>query len=524
MPGIVITDHRGHPVPVQRRATGTGVGAAGQSPVRVSVTPPDRRENARLTGTPRRDVVLKAIGLAMNSTYVEGALANAADYRGPVTPYPASNDDEWNQEVAEWLEVSLFNPSDHDASGNHSFSDLQRLMWRYYDLEGEIFAVETHEEPGNKSSRPVTRLIPSLMCDSPVEGYASKEWIDGVKIGLHHRAVAYHFLAEETAIGFRAPVYRAGFEVKRKDVFHFARRCDIGGARGVTRFLTSAKDVIDVGMMDSALHRIFDLAAKLNGSLTVDKDGSPAIAKPVSEGIFKTDTAQSEVTDGDEDEPTSLDVTVISESLQKPGPTLVDLTDNPGMKLNFAQLAGHLPNVADVHSAGLERMAMPWGLPVQLLFCVFSGVFNVTGPGFRIGLARGARWRTEELRRITPFALRTYHRHVSWGIETGQIARPKKSLLNPLMCRVRYEPDLTIDEQRNVNNDEKRLQMGITSEKELAHLWGRDWNDVVRERTEFILAVIKSLGEHAKYWGENFKEPRERNEDRSAAPARNEGK
>lgn len=494
------------------QGTGQGIGMASQSPVRVSVTPPQRKERDRLTGTARRDVVLKCIGLGENSPYVEGMLSNTADYRGPVTPYPATPDNDWNKELSDALEASMFSRQDWDASGNFSFFAMQRMMWRYFDLEGDLFMVDTFEEAGNENSRPVSRLIPSLMCDSPQAGMGyHSEWVDGVKVGLHHRALRYHFLAEETAMNTLGVGYRDGFEVPREHVFHFGLRRNIGGTRGVTRFLTSGNVVVDAAMMDSALHRMFDLAAKLNGSLTQEKDGTPVPKKTVGAGIFETTSTPTEATESpenaeDPDDPQPFEIDQVREGLNTPGAVLVDLTETPGAKLNFQTLRDHLPDVASVHGAALERMVMPWGLPVQVALCIFSGMFNVTGPGFRISLARGSRWRTEELRRITPWAVRAYHREVAWLIETGQVARPKKSMLNPLLCRTRTEPDLTIDEQRDVNNDIKRLEMGVTSEQELAHLYGRTLPDVVRERAEAINMICDALGERVKYWGKNYKE------------------
>ncbi len=110
---------------------------------------------------------------------------------------------------------------------------------------------------------------------------------------------------------------------------------------------------------------------------------------------------------------------------------------------------------------------------------------------------------------IEPFIRRQYSRHISWGIETNQIPRPKKSLLNPTYCLTRWAPDLTIDEQRDVNNDLKLLEMGGTTEKEIAHLRGRNITDVIRERAEFIKEIKKQLGDDAKHWGSNFQEKRD---------------
>lgn len=499
------------PARMRPRATGAGVAFGSQSPVRVSVTKPERRENNRLTGTARREVIQKAEGLALNSPYVEGAVANAADYRGPVTPYPATTDSDYNAEITPWFQRTFLDRPDWDASGNFSFAQLQKLMWLYHDISGECFSIDTHLEEDNRLSRPLVRLIPALMCDSPAVPFPSREWIDGIRVGLHHRAVEYHFLHEESATGQILLANRAGFLVKPEQVFHFARRTSIGGAHGISRFLTSGNDVIDATMMDKALHRLFDLAAKLSGVITKDKDTSPDIIKPVSGGAFSVETLasgadESEDNAEDPDNPEKLDVEIISEQLAKAGATLVDFSDEPGKDFEVKQLGGLMPDVAAVHAAALERMAMPWGLPVQVLFCVFSGVFNVTGPGFRISLARGSRWRSEELRRIRPWAVRAAMRHLAWGIQTKQIPAPRKSLLDPVRVECRTEPDLTIDEQRDVKNDALRLQMGVTSEKELAHLYGRALPDVIQERVEFINDICTALGDRKQFWGPNFRE------------------
>lgn len=491
------------------RATATGIGFATQSPVRVSITKPEERENNRLTGTDRREVVLKANGLFLNSAYAEGAVGNAADYRGPVTPYPATNDTEWNTLAAPIIARTLIEPHDWDASGCFSFFEFQKLLWQYHDVEGDCLAIETNLDSG----RPVSRLIPSLMCESP--GYSGlmrqDGWIDGVKLGRHHRPLAYHILKDEDTVRLANPTYRAGYVIDNPAlIFHFARRISIGGARGGSRFLTSGKDVVDAGMMDSALHRLFDLAAKLNAAITRDKDTAPTVLKPTLPANFTHEEITTEAVEPsteatDPDNPENVTVRILSEQIQAPGSVIADFSDDPGKRITFSQLSSLLPDTSIVRAGGLERMAMSWRLPVQLLFCIFSGIFNVTGPGFRISLARGSRWREEELRRLYPWVRRVYERHVSWLIQTRQLPAPRKSMLSPLTCGLRIAPDITIDEQRDVRNDMMRLSMGVTSEQELAHLYGRSFPEVVAERAAAINAICNSLPpDRTHYWGGNF--------------------
>lgn len=507
---IILTDHRGHPADTSpapvRRANGRGIGLAQSSPVRVSVDPPNRFENKRLTGTAWRDVVLKCAGMYLNVPYVDGAVGSVADYLGPVTPSPDTADTDYNDIVTEWLRHTLLHGYDFDATGTYTFAELQKEMWKLHDVEGDILAIDTFEEEGNPASRPIVRIIPALGIDNPLP-FDPTQWQDGVQVGRHHRALAYHILAEESQLTSRYVANRAGYVIPREKCFHFRNASGIGSTRGRSRFLTSGNTVIDLAMMDSATHRLFDLAAKFGITFTAQTGQAPSVWKTL-DGTLETETLPTAVNDADGN---PINVEAVREKLNA-GSVILDLTENPGQEMKIANVGNALPDTAAVRASDLERIAMSYRLPVQILFCIMSGVFNLTGPGFRMSLTRAKRWREEHLAKIEPWVRRQYTRHINWGLATGQIPYPKKSVLRPYSCRTRWARDIGIDEARDVNSDQIRLEIGATTEAEIASEYGRDIRDVIRERADFIRSVLAELKADSMYWGDNFNPSR-------AAPA-----
>ncbi len=486
MPQVILTDHRGSPVPHYRRANGTGIAMANQSPVRVSTTPLAKRENAQLTGTAWRNVVYQTAAWEANVPYVDGAIGRAADYRGAVTPYPATEDAGWNQLVEEKLrETGFYDSASFDASGKFTLDEFQAQMWRYHDRDGDclVIPVKDHEQ----RDRPVWRMIPALGVDSPGIGN-SPEWIDGVKVGLHHRALAYHVLAEESAVGWKVPLSRAGYVVDAADALHFAHWRNIGRSRGTTVFLSSGATVVDLAMLDSSLHRIFNLATKL--AITFETaDGSGASPAKVLEGVAVDDTVPHPDVVDTEDEP--IDVQRFKEMFMGDGPVVANL--DPGQKANMHGQDRDLPDVSAVRSSDLERIALAYRLPVQVLLCIYSGAFNISGPGFRVALTSAVRWREKQLKKMEPFVIRAYAAHVAWLLTTGQIPFPRKTL-RPFRCLTRWEKVVGIDEGRDVRLDQIRLQLGATDEAEIAHEYGRNLDDVIQTRVAFINKVCASFG------------------------------
>lgn len=499
---IVLTDKSGRPVArPSRQATGTGIGMAQQSTVRVSVQPLNRVENRQLTGTAWRDVVSKIIATESNVPYVDGALTSVADYIGAITPDPATADTDWNAFIRPWLQLTLFESYDFDASGKFLFTDFQKQMWRYHDRDGDCLTVDTYEEPGNPLSRPYVRLVPCLGVDSPSGLGTDSPWIDGVRIGMHHRANAYHVLNEESAVNLRYVANRSGYVVPTGPGFLFANRRNIGASRGRSRFIASGNTVIDLATMDSATHRLFDLAAMFGIAFKSPLNGGQTPFKPLADAFEQDNIPSPSAVDSDG---AAIDVEAVKEKLTREGSVILDLTENPGAEMQIQNVSQALPDVSAVRSSDLERIAMSYGLPVQILFCIFSGAFNLTGPGFRMTLTRAKRWREAHLRKLEPWVKKQYARHIAWGIATRQIPAPKKDILNQHLCRTTWERDIGIDEARDVKSDQIRLMIGATTEQEIAAEYGHQLADVIKQRAEFIQKVHNALGDKAAYWGENF--------------------
>lgn len=484
---VILTDSRGAPLPVQRRATGAGIAIANQSPVRVGVTPLNRRENTHLTGQAWRNVVHKVTAYEANVPYVDGALVRMADYRGAVTPYPNTLDLAWNEEITPWLERTFYNTVDFDASGKYSFEEFQKQMWRYRDSDGDVLVVETTDPDSEEPDRPVWRIVPALGVDSPGMGNLGN-WIDGVFVGTHHKAQAYHVLAEESAVGWRVPLNRTGYIVDRASAFHFSNWRKVGRARGTTVFFSSGDTVVDLAMLDSSLHRIFNLAAKL--AITFETDaGSGQPARKLLEGAAVDDTVPSP--SAVDDDGNAIDVQRFKELFMGDGPVVTEL--EPGQKANLHGQERDLPDVSAVRSSDLERIALAYAVPVQVLFCIYSGAFNITGPGFRVALTSAVRWREGQLRKIEPWVKRAYASHIAWGLRTRQIPFPKKDF-RPFECNTRWEKVIGIDEGRDIKMDLIRLQLGATDEAEIAHEYGRNVDDVIRTRAEVINKICAQFG------------------------------
>lgn len=498
---ITLTDKRGHPVPSPpspRLATGQGISLAQQSPVRVSVQPLHRREIAQLTGQAWRNVVYQVASYEANVPYVDGAIGRAADYRGAVTPYPGTEDLDWNREIRPWLDETFYDNRGFDASGKLTPDDFQAQMWRYHDRDGDCLTIPVKDP--EQRGRPCWRLFPALAIDSPGACNPSTGWVDGVKVGLHHRALAYHILFEEAAVGWNVPLNRAGYLVDAADAFHFANWRAVGRSRGTTVFLSSGATVVDLAMLDSSLHRIFNLASKLGIAFETEAGAGKGSLKTV-EGAFEDDTVESPSAVDTEGNP--IDLARFKEIFMGDGPAVIET--EPGQKARIFEGERDLPDVSAVRAADLERIALAYRLPVQVLLCIYSGVFNLTGPGFRVALTSAVRWREKQLKRIEPFVRRTYAAHIAWGLTTRQIPFPKRSL-RPYTCKTRWEKVIGIDEGRDVNLDKVRLQLGATDEAEIAHEYGRDIYDVITTRAAVIHAVCREFGwtPTPEMWGKDW--------------------
>jgi hypothetical protein len=186
----------------------------------------------------------------------------------------------------------------------------------------------------------------------------------------------------------------------------------------------------------------------------------------------------------------TADVKQYVEEFRKGGPALIK--PEAGQTLKLQNIADAVPNVTDLKGGDYERIAMDYGLPVQILFCIMSGAFNVTGPNVRLALGRAKTWRDQELLKRIPLVKRHYARVMEWAIRTGQLPRPKKDA-RYWRCKENYAKNYTIDEARDVKNDELRLKMNATTFDEIADEYGSNAADNMKRNVEFIGEMWKNI-------------------------------
>lgn len=481
---VSLMDVRGKETPL-RNASAKGVGFANNSPLRNYVPEVEAVAARQLTGADARKVRIQAESMGINVPEVFGAVNSVCHYLGPVTPDPATLDTGYNKDVRDFLKATYFEDPRFDAGESFTHDEFQdKLQW-YHDLQGDALVIYTEDENG----RPTNRLIPALGVDNPftASAYTASEWRDGVKVGRHHRPLAFHVLAEEEALQRFAIYSRAGYMVDKANAFFFANRRGVGHVRGTTRFLSSGNTVIDMRMMDQATHDLFNLAAKIGLSFQ-SAAGSGATVQAPLDGRFAPAAVQGNAVKASDGKP--VDIPRVKEEFMGQGPAVFDL--NPGQTISLHNLERDLPDIEKVRSSDFHRLACAYGLSVQGLFGLYSGIYGMTGPGFRVAMVRDRIWRERQLSRRAPFVRRAYERHVAWGLRTKQISLPKKDF-RPFLCELRWSRDYTIDEQRDTKSDMLRLQMGVTSAQELAREYGRDALDVANEQIAWMEHIWNRL-------------------------------
>jgi len=172
------------------------------------------------------------------------------------------------------------------------------------------------------------------------------------------------------------------------------------------------------------------------------------------------------------------------------GPAVI--TPPAGTKVNLHNLDRDLPDVSDMRGGDLERIAMTYGLPVQILFCIMSGIFNVTGPSVRLALGRAKTWRDQELLKREPLVRRQWTRVIEWGLRTKQIPLPKGDY-RWWRSKMQWAKNYAIDEARDVTNDQKRLAMGATTQAEIAEEYGSTAAQNIAEQVAWVRDLYQQL-------------------------------
>lgn len=458
----------------------TSLGFASTHDAHNYIPPMHRREQDQLTGTDLRTVHDKGTRLVAENPYALGPIVSVADYLGPAMPRAGTNDIEWNQIADIWFRESYWDRGLWDASRKFTAPHWQRQLNVYADTHGDCLSVLTEDENGI----PCVRLIPAPSIASPFEGgYGSKSlWRDGVKEGLHHRHVAWHILADEDAPVNLSSYQRKGYIIQENDAVMIGN-FKVGSARGYSRLIPTGSTIIQMQMYDNSTHDLLNLAAKIGMSLETESGQPPTGIKAIGGAMRSSDSTTPINAAGDE-----ATIRRYREEFMSDGPAVI--APAAGQKINLHNLDRDLPDLAALRGSDYERIAMCYGLPVTILFCIQSGIFNVTGPNVRLALGRAKTWRDQELLKREPLIRRHYARVIAWGIRTGQIPQPKKDLRFG-RCQIQWAKNYTIDEARDVNSDAKRLQQGSTSEIELAHEMGSDAMQLLDDRVAWVKAFLE---------------------------------
>jgi len=449
------------------------------------VPPLYRREQDQLTGLDLRTVHDKATRLVMENPYALGPIASVADYLGPAMPRAGTDDTEWNQIADQWFTEAYWDRGLWDASRKFTSPHAQRQMNIYSDTHGDVLNVFTHDAEGI----PCIRMIPAPSIASPYEGgYGpNRVWRDGVKEGLHHRHIAWHVLADEDAPINLATFQRKGYIVNEADAVMIGNFKE-GAARGFSRLIPTGSTIVQMQMYDNSTHDLLNLASKIGMSLETE-GGQPAATnvKPIG-GVLRGQTTSVPVNDAG----TETTLRRYKEEFLSDGPAVISTA--PGQKINLHNLDRDLPDLASLRGSDYERIAMCYGLPVTILFCIQSGLFNITGPNVRLALGRAKTWRDQELLKREPLIRRHYARVIQWGLDTRQIPQPRKDL-RYWRCQIQWAKNYTIDEARDVSNDQKRLAMGATTPQEIAAEYGTSAAQNIKDQVAWVEDIYRRLEE-----------------------------
>ncbi len=484
MNGIVLTDSRGlvkEPViaavvattATSGSASGAGVAAAQQSPVRGYINPLNRRQKFVLTGVARRTVIEKMRALEANSY---GAIASrVAAWEGPVRPDPDTGDADYNKELRAFWQETQVNVNEYDLSGKFNAESYQEMVECQALVMGDGLTVFREHA---KTGWPAVRFHDSLAVDSLYGCYGPQsDWLDGVRVDADHRHLAYQILDDALA---GANWRQNGEIVDAADAWFHAGFRHPAAVRGVSPFLAAINPMIDLQEIDMAVIELIKVASQIGMSVETaagSSDAEPApLSGPWAKQMFTpgTPAATGAATDPGE-------VPVYVEQVMG-GPKLAHL--RAGQKLNLHNMERDIPTYDETRGNTIEKISFALGLPAPMLFGLFTGRFGGSGPAIRLTIGDSHLWRNRRLSKRVPFVMLDYARRIEHAMRTRLISRPKRSVLRPFRCLPRFSEAYTIDIGRNAQEDKVKLSLGALSLKRLAAERGHDAMTVLDERLD----------------------------------------
>lgn len=471
--GIILTDQRGHEQPRISAATsaggsGSGIAAAQQSEMRGFITPLHKKQKWVLTGESGRTVRQKMRWLKANSW---GACASRiASWQGPVRPDPDTGDAEYNKILRDFWQETQVDACNYDLSGKFTSESYQEMMEVNALIMGDGLSVFRWDE----NKWPSVRFYDALSVDNPNGGMNSETWVDGVLVNKDHKHLAYRLLADhkkgwsfrqlEAVVDARDCFFHAGFE----------HPADV---RGVSPFLAAINPMIDMQEMDAAVLELVKVASLVG--MSIESDGSASDGEPPAlDGQYRFDTAGQ--TEPEDDTQPPVVPRMVEQVLG--GPVLAN--PGPGKKINLLNVDRDVPSYDEIRGGTLEKISMALGLPVQMAFGLFTGRFNVTGPGIRLTIGDSHQWRNRRLSRRIPFVKVDYVRRIDHAIRTRLIPAPKRHVPRPYHCQARFSEAYTIDIGRDTQSDLAKLKVGAESLKRLAAGRGTDAVTIVNDRLD----------------------------------------
>lgn len=480
---IVLTDRSG--IPLEQKfhasgmnggtASGAGIAAAQQSPSRGYVPATNRRQKFVLTGEPRRVVVDKMRWLKNNSY---GTIASrVAAWVGPVRPDPRTGDKDLDREYRDWWQATAIDSLVYDASRKFNAEAYQEMAEVISLVQGDALTVFSQDAEGF----PVCRFFDSLAIDNPwgmTNGAGG--WWDGVLVDAGHAHRAYRILRDDIPeeSNFWQSYRGMGNVVPASSAFLHGYFDHPANVRGISAFLAAINPMIDLQEVDMAVIELIKVAARVGFSIE-NTSASGSNEPPPLEGNF-TFAPRAPSSPSTRTTEAGEPVRLVEEVLG--GPAVARL--EAGEKINMHAVDRDIPSYDETRGNTLEKIAFSFGLPVQMLFGLFTGRFNVSGPGIRLTLGDSHQWRNRRLKRRVPFVKRDYAWRLQHAIDNGIVPRPKKSTPAYWRCEARFSEAYTIDVGRDANADKAKLQLGAESLKRLAAERGSDSLTIIEERIE----------------------------------------
>ena len=455
--------------------SGAGIAAAQQSPSRGYVPATNRRQKFVLTGEPRRRVVDKMRWLKNNSY---GTIASrVASWVGPVRPDPKTGDKDLDREYRQWWQDACVDSLTYDSSGKFNAESYQEMADVIALVQGDALTVFTTDDDGF----PVCRFFDSLAVDNPwgmKNGMGN--WWDGVLVDNGHRHLAYRVLRDDIPdeANFWQSYRGMGYVVPAGSAYLHGYFDHPANVRGISPFLAAINPMIDLQEVDMAVLELIKVASRVGFSIESDNAAVSNDPAPI-DGPFAF-RPSAPATTGSSTTEAGEPVRLVEQVLG--GPAVARL--GAGQKINMHSVDRDIPSYDETRGNTLEKIAFSFGLPVQMLFGLFTGRFNVSGPGIRLTLGDSHQWRDRRLKRRIPFVKRDYARRLQHAIDNGIVSRPKRSTPAYWRCEARFSEAYTIDVGRDANADKAKLQLGAESLKRLAAERGTDSLTIIEERIE----------------------------------------